>query len=107
MFTTDDLTLDEAIEVERDTGETWLRLNPYRSAVHAKAILAAFLARTVGADEARRRVGEMSVSAVVDSIDVVDDDLPSMFEGGIPKGEGEPQTTGSSGAPEPSTGPPA
>lgn len=106
-FTTDDLTLDEAIQVERDTEETWLRLNPYRSAAHAKAILVAFITRTSGAAEAARVVGAMTLAAALDCFSVADDDLPTIFEGGIPKEVGEPATTGSSGAPASTVGLPA
>lgn len=80
----DDLTLDEVVEVEKETGESWLRLNPLRSAVHARAVMVRFLARTAGEDEARRRLGGMKVADVVAAITVVDDDRPQEFHDGVP-----------------------
>lgn len=95
---TEDLTLDEAIEVEKETGESWLYLNPIRSAKHAKAIIARFLARDTDIDQARARVGSMSVTDVLGCVDNADDDRPAEHKDGVPtvdpKAEsGEPETT--------------
>ena len=84
-WNTEDLTLDEAIAVEEETGESWLFLNPIRSAKHAKAILARFLAREHGLDAARDRVGAMSVTEVLDCVDKADaDDRPTEHRDGVP-----------------------
>lgn len=96
-YLTDDLTLDEAIAIEAATGHSWVDVNPFRSAEDCKAIMVAFLARTAGADEARRRVGALSLKAVMSSVDVVPDDLPDAFEGGLPLAEAAPSTAGPSG----------
>lgn len=84
-WVTEDLTLDEAIEVEAETGESWLFLNPIRSAKHAKAILTRFLAREHGLDAARDRVGAMSVTDVLDCVDRAEsDDRPAEHRDGVP-----------------------
>ena len=84
-FVVEDLTLDEVVAVERETGDTWVTLNPLRSAVHARAIMVRFLARTVGEDEARRRLGGLRVADVVSGIErVPDDDRPQEFRDGMP-----------------------
>jgi hypothetical protein len=103
---TDDLTLDEMVVVEEDTGATWVRFNPFLSSKHARAALIAFLARSIGRDEATRKVGALSIKEAIDCFEVVaEDDLPDVYENGLPKAEGEPATTGSSGAPNDSDGP--
>lgn len=83
-FLVEDLTLDEIVEVERETGQTWTQLNPLRSATHARAIMVRFLARDVGDDEARAQVGGMRVGDAVQAIDVVKDDRPDEFVNGAP-----------------------
>lgn len=83
-FFVDDLTLDEVCAVEEETGETWLRMNPARSARQARSILVRFAARTLGDKEARRQVGSLSVRDVVGAIEVVEDDRPSEFHDGSP-----------------------
>jgi hypothetical protein len=81
----EDLTLDEVCEVEKETGETWLRLNPLRSAAHARAIMVRFVGRSVGVDEARRELGALPVADVVAALKVVpEDDRPQEFHDGMP-----------------------
>lgn len=43
---------------------------------------------------------------VVAAFNWVEDDLPDTFQGGLPKAEAEQETSGSSGAPSDTTGPP-
>jgi len=80
----EDLTLDEACEVEKETGESWLRLNPVKSAVQARAIIVRFLARDLGDKVAREQVGGMSLADVVAALEIVDDDRPKEFHEGSP-----------------------
>jgi hypothetical protein len=80
----DDLTLDEVVEVEKETGESWLLMNPIRSAVQARALMVRFLARSVGEDAARKQIGAMRVADVVAAIERVDDDRPDEFVDGVP-----------------------
>lgn len=103
---TDDLTLDEAIGIEKVTGRSWMQINPFRSAEDVKAILVAFLSRTMDPAAATAKIGGLSIQEVLDGVDVVKDDTPDMYEEGIPKAEGELGTTGSSGPPDDSDGPP-
>ena len=96
---TDDLTLDEAIGIEKATGEGWLQINPFRSADACKAILVAFLSRTMDPAAATAKVGAVSIQEALDGVSVVTDDLPTSYEDGLPKAAGGHSTTGSSGPP--------
>lgn len=60
-FEVGDLTIDEVEEIERELGITWGEMNPAVSAAQAKAVLARFLARTKGLDDARKVVGALTV----------------------------------------------
>lgn len=102
---TDDLTLDEFVLIEEQTGASWVRFNPFISSKHARAALAAFVARTVGQDEAEKKVGALSIKEAVACFEVIKDDLPDLYEDGIPKAEGDTATPGSSPAPDGSDGP--
>jgi hypothetical protein len=51
-FLTDDLTVDEAVGIERATGVSWLQLNPLVSADHCRAVMVAFLSRQIPEEEA-------------------------------------------------------
>jgi hypothetical protein len=101
---TDDLTLDEAIKVEEVTGRSWMEINPFRSAQDCKAIVVAFLSREMDAKAAEAKVGGLSLREVLDSVDVVKEDLPDLYQDGIPKEGDGPSTTGSSGEPGGSDG---
>lgn len=96
-FNTDDLTLDEAITIEKATGRSWVLINPFRSAEDCKAIMVAFLARNRGDEEAAKLVGALSLGEVLKAVDVAPDDLPDTFEGGLPLAEGDTSTVGSVG----------
>lgn len=103
-FLTDDLTLNEAEAIEKATGESWLSLTPYRSAVHCREIMRAFLLRDHSEAEAEEILSGMTVSKALDAVEVVDDDLPEVMEDGRPKAEGAASTRGSSTAPDPLVG---
>lgn len=102
---TDELTLNEAIGIEKVTGRSWMLINPFQSAEDCKAIMVAFLARDMDADAAEDKVGALSLREVLDSVDVVKDDRPDVYEDGLPKAADDPLTTGSSGEPNDSGGP--
>lgn len=106
-FTTDDLTVDEAIQVEQETGQSWLHMQPGVSAVQTKAVLVAWLSRTTARDVAAKRVGAMTVAEIADVVKIVESDLPGEYIDGQvnPKAGGAPSTSGSSGAPDDSDGP--
>lgn len=61
-FGVGDLTLDESEAIEKELGITWGEMNPAISATQAKAVLARFVARTKGLDEARKFVGALTVT---------------------------------------------
>lgn len=104
VFRTDDLTLAEAAEIEKATDTSWLRLNPFGSANHCLAILTAFLARDRGQEEAAKIISAMPVGDALDCLELVEDDKPTSYTDGLPKAEGAPETSGSSGAPSDSDG---
>lgn len=95
-WSTDDMTLAEVVEVERETGESWIYMNPLRSAVQARAILRRLLAREHGLDEATRRVDGMRVVDVVRAIEPEPrDDRPSQHVDGMPVVDPKAVTGGS------------
>lgn len=102
-YLTDDLSLNEAIAVEEATGESWVYINPFRSAKHCKAIMVAFLARQMTAEEAKAKVEALSLDDAFSAIKVVDDDLPDEFEDGLPKAGDEPSTPTSPSSDDPPT----
>lgn len=106
QWRTDDLTLDEAIGIEKTTGRSWMQINPFQSAEDCKAIMVAFLSREMDGATAATKVGTLSLKEVLDSVAVVKDDLPDQYVDGLPKEEGGPSTTGSSGELDGSGGPP-
>lgn len=91
-YSTDDLTLDEAVAIEKATGISWLYLNPVRSAEHCKAIMVAFLSRDRTPAEAEAVVGKLSLAAATAAVTDVEDDLPDEYEDGIPKAGADPST---------------
>lgn len=101
---TDDLTLDEAIGIEKTTGRSWMQINPFVSAEDCKAIMVAFLGREMDSGSAEAKVGALSLREVLNSVELVKDDLPDQYVDGLPKGEVGPSMTGSSGEPNGSDG---
>ena len=95
-YSTDDLTLAEVVEIERETGESWIVMNPLRSAVQARAILRRFLARDVDLDEATKKVDSMRVVDVAKSIEYEPgDDRPKSHVDGLPEVDPKAETDGS------------
>lgn len=103
------LTIDQCERIETATGESWLTINPLRSAKHCRAILETLLADDgMSADEATAKIKATRADKLLDgkAIRFVDDDLPETYTDGNPK-EGDPSTATSSGSPETSSGPQA
>lgn len=90
---TDDMSLDEAVAVEKATGTSWLYLDPVRSAEQCRAFMVVFLSRKRSADEAEAFVAGLGMTEALAAVSKVDDDLPEEYEGGIPKAAGAPETT--------------
>lgn len=72
-WNTDDLTINEAISIEEATGESWVFINPFRTAKHWKAIAVAFLTREMSPEDAEKRIEEFAnkVGSVTEAIDTV------------------------------------
>lgn len=95
-----DFDLDVVIDLEAKSGEEWWKTaaHPFRKAAIAKLVYEAACAHN-GSTPAR-----LVMRDLVATFEQVDDDLPEVFEGGIPKSEVAPETTGSSGAPSDTDG---
>lgn len=68
--TEDDLTIDEAYMVERESGGNWRDINPLESAAHARALLLALYQTRKGLsyDEAAFEVGQLTVAATIAAV---------------------------------------
>lgn len=98
-----DLTFEALEGVEAHCGEPWYAVvaHPYRTAKGAVAIYAAACA-------SNGSTPEPITPRMIDTLFVkVAEDLPEMFEAGIPKAGAAVSTSGSPGAPSGSSGPPA
>lgn len=100
-----DLPLEALDRIESATDQRWIEIiiAPASSAKVALAVYAEACAHVDAKPEQltpARLVGDSPI------FEMVDDDLPDAFEGGIPKSEDGRETTGSSGAPKSSTGRP-
>lgn len=101
VYRTDDLTIDEAGVLEKECGKTWLELNPIRTSIEFKATARLFLARDHDPDQVEKLLAGYTISDAMAAVVWVDDDLPRVFEEGLPKAEGEASTTTSSSSPGP------
>lgn len=81
------MTIEQAEQVETLTGTTWLRINPYASAKHAKALLAVLYAARTDAsyDDVVAKVGALPVTDYLDMVKTDDEDLPSEYTDGFPQ----------------------
>jgi hypothetical protein len=68
--TEDDLTIDEAYQIERESGGNWRDINPLQSAAHARALLVALFQsrRGLSYDEAVFEAGQLTVAATLAAI---------------------------------------
>ena len=91
-----DLTLEALAELEKKCGTEWHRIvsRPRASASNAIHIYAA-CCEAVGCEPAQVTARSLTGDVFV----MVDEDLPDMFEGGVPKAGGEASTVGSPGVP--------
>lgn len=97
-----DLTLDALAELEKKCGTEWHRIvaRPRASATNAIHIYGACCA-AVGCEP-----DVVTARTLLDVFELVDEDLPVMFQAGIPKAAGGASTSTSAGAPSSSDGPP-
>lgn len=109
VYSTDELSVAEAVELEKMLGKTWRELNPLGSAEEFQAFAAVCLRRDHPAEQAAKIARETSLGVALAAARWVGGDLPDTYEDGspVPKVEGEPSTTTSSIFPDPPTdGPP-
>jgi hypothetical protein len=85
-----DLTLEALVELEELSGEEWWRIvaHPYRSAKIAKLVYAAACA-AVECEPAT-----LTARTLTEVFEQVPEDMPDMFEAGVPKAEAGAPTTG-------------
>jgi hypothetical protein len=102
-----DLTVDQAEQICELTKQSWRYTHPAQSPTHAKAVIAVCHSARTGApvDEIMRKVGALTVDAVLDCIHREDSDLPTTYEDGLPKSAADPSTAESSTSPTSTDGP--
>lgn len=97
-----DLSLEVVVQLESDLDTEWWQIaaHPFRQARMASYVYTA-ACEHIGCPPAALKMRDL-----LDVFNTVDEDLPDVFENGIPKAEpvAEPLTPGSSGAPNDSTG---
>jgi hypothetical protein len=98
-FSTDNLTLEEAEAIEKALEITWSEMNPSRSAAQCRVVSAVFLARSHDETEAAKMAAAITVGQARKMVRWEQDDLPDLYEDGIPKAAGGRSTSTSSGSP--------
>jgi hypothetical protein len=100
----DDVPLSDLDRIAKDAGlDTWAELltAPLRNGASAEALY------RYCCDTAKDTPPDpITPNVVVAAFNWADDDLPETFQGGLPKAEDDPETSGSSGAPSDTAGPP-
>lgn len=93
-FREDQLTLQQACAIEDATGLNWRVIHPMNSAKVAVTLGSVLLAERTGItqDEAREKLGALGVNEWTDAFEVVEDDLPTAWEGDSPLSAGEDST---------------
>jgi len=87
-----DLTLEEAITLEEQTGLEWWNIasHPFRLAKVARAVYTVACAN-LGCDPKPLALGDLVDGKIFEQ---VEDDMPDVYENGIPKAEDAAQTDG-------------
>lgn len=96
IYSTDHLSVAQAVELEKSLGRTWRQLNPLGSAEEFQAFAAMCLRRDYPADQAVKMAAEIPLGEALAATKWVADDRPTEYEDGYPKAEGGPSTTTSS-----------
>lgn len=98
VLSENDITVGQAERIEALTGESWLRINPLRSAKHARAIVVVMLADASGRDEedVAAEIRAMKTNDFLNLLEYVDDDKPTGWTDGNPPTAAEPSTSSSS-----------
>jgi hypothetical protein len=104
-FTSDDLTVEEAVRIEELMGKSWLDINPVLHGSAFRAMAITFLSTHMDRKDAIAFVGAIKLNKVLDHVRwVEEDDLPVEFEDGIPKSEEATDGTSTSGSAGPTSG---
>lgn len=82
-----ELTIAQAEKIESLTDTTWRFIHPTYSAKHARAILAVMYAdRTASTyDDVAEKIGGITVDGFAEMVQEDEDDLPAVYEDGIPQ----------------------
>ena len=99
-YSTDHLSVTEAVELEKTLGKTWRELIPLASAEEFQAFAVVCLRRDHPADQAAKIAAELPLGEALTAARWVADDRPTEYEDGSPKVEDEPSTTTSSTSPD-------
>lgn len=95
-YNTDELSVTEAIELERTLGKTWRELNPLGSAEEFQAFAAICLRRDHPVELAAKIVAELPLSVALKAARWIEDDRPDAYEDGSPKAGADRSTITSS-----------
>jgi len=88
-----DLPLDAFCRIEEETDKRWIDVI-VAPAMSAKCALAVY---RIACEHAGAVPEELTPQRLIGDppiFEMVDDDLPEVYEGGVPKSEGDPETTG-------------
>ncbi len=100
----DDVPLSDLTNIAKEAGlDTWAKLltEPLRDGAAAEAVYR-YCCDTTGDTPPEKITPKLVVAA----FNWVEDDLPDTFQGGLPKAGDDQATSGSSGAPSDTSGPP-
>lgn len=86
LYREDDVTFGEAERIEKLTGQSWLVMNPLRSAVQAVAIITVMVATRKGRDEdeVAAEIRAAKPDEFLQSFERVPPDRPTVMENGHP-----------------------
>lgn len=96
VWSENDLSIDDCEKIEVLVGESWLTINPFRSAKHCRVLIEYLLTTREGMsqEDAQTKVRAEKIKNLLDgkTLKVVDDDLPTEFTDGNPPPAVDPST---------------
>ena len=98
-YSTDYLSVAEAVELEEMLGRSWRELHPAGSAAEFQAFATMFLRRDHPGEQAAKIAAEMPLGTALAAVAWKESDLPDVYEDGLPKAVGGSSTTTSSSSP--------
>lgn len=85
-FNSDDLTVDDAVQIEQLMDKSWLDINPILHGAAFRAMGIVFLSKHMDKKAAESYMGKLRIKDTMDHVRwVEEDDLPDVYEDGIPK----------------------